>query len=421
MTRRDHTHASKPACPRHPFEILAGTPFHVYLPLIADADMTPLVPGQATRLTAGPAARANLDAMFPGMDPAVWDRLSATVPADSIYFDDGRQTSAAQILVLPTHRIPALILPGTDAAFVWSVNAQGATNFAAPATITYPNLDGLPAGTRRPIYYFDHDAGHWDVSGTMTVNADGTMFVSDPGSGIRTLGWRYIPRDPATCSTDTGPPPMSRPQATKTERTEVLPLVFGDSGGFPTLTFQAPDKPPDPSLLDQLQNLLCPPPRDPERQMRDPYLKVTISVEGPLSEFIKQSGSLPIQSQSLFLSAGRMETFGGEAIPFALALPQLNDNILYGSRIEVTQERGESDGSTRTEKVTYYLYRFLDATDAAHDDRRMDFEDPTVTGTSESRVGHAFPHRETARHVEAHRCAHVAEQAGDYAPLPSAP
>src|SRR5262249_5996487 len=62
---------------------------------------------------------------------------------------------------------------------------------------------------KRLIYYFDHDAGEWRTAGTVTVSVDGKTLVSDPGAGIRTLGWRYIPKNPSTPAT---PCPPHKPE-----------------------------------------------------------------------------------------------------------------------------------------------------------------------------------------------------------------
>jgi len=68
---------------------------------------------------------------------------------------------------------------------VISIQALGADGqplanptFDTPASITFPNLDGLPPGSKSLIYSYKHDQGIWAVDGTGTVSADGKVIVS---------------------------------------------------------------------------------------------------------------------------------------------------------------------------------------------------------------------------------------------------
>lgn len=173
-----------------------GEPFNVYLPLFSEDDFTQIVPKQPTEIGFGEAAKQELFAMHPDIDPGVWDRMKLDVPADSLYFDDGTAGTQVQISPVAPDRIPAPLPAGVDPTIVWSVQGGGATNFDVPVPITYPNVDGLAPRESRFIYSFDHDAGAWVTIGTGTVSGDGLTIESDPGVGIRAPGWGFVPPEP---------------------------------------------------------------------------------------------------------------------------------------------------------------------------------------------------------------------------------
>ncbi len=184
---------------------MSGVPFDIYLPLMRDEDFTTLTPGQESVIGFGDQAKADLANLYPQIDPAVWDRLQLTVPADSLYFDDG--TPGTQVMIGPVapDRIPAPLPPGVSPTLVFTVQGGGATNFDTPAPLSYPNLYGLQPGEKRFFYSFDHDAGKWVIIGTGTVSADGLTIDSDAGVGIRAPGWGFVPPEPGTSPEE--PPP----------------------------------------------------------------------------------------------------------------------------------------------------------------------------------------------------------------------
>ncbi len=57
-----------------------------------------------------------------------------------------------------------------------------------PAPVCFPNLPdpetglALGPGEKSALWSFNHDAGRWEVIGSMTVSRDGTLVCSDPGS-----------------------------------------------------------------------------------------------------------------------------------------------------------------------------------------------------------------------------------------------
>ena len=180
-----------------------GKPFDVYLPPMASGDVQTLSTVQPTDVGFGPAAKAELTQMLPNVDPSVFDLVKVAYPANGAR---GRSRQPGQ----PGHHHPRTPGPdpgastsGLEPSLVISVQAPGATNFTTPAPITFPNLDGLPAGSKASFLSFNHDAGRWDFIGLGTVSADGTLITSDPGVGIRAPGWHI-----------TGPPPQGPPRPT---------------------------------------------------------------------------------------------------------------------------------------------------------------------------------------------------------------
>jgi RHS repeat-associated protein len=57
-----------------------------------------------------------------------------------------------------------------------------------PIPVTLPNDLGLEPGMKTPLYYYDGSpmggTGEWKQGGTGTVSADGSVIITDPGSGI---------------------------------------------------------------------------------------------------------------------------------------------------------------------------------------------------------------------------------------------
>ena len=56
----------------------------------------------------------------------------------------------------------------------------------------------------------------------------------------------------------------------------------------------------------------------------------------------------------------------------------IDANVLFGSKITVTEVDYAADGSSTTIVSPYYLYRFIDGTDADPDDQTVSFEKTAV-------------------------------------------
>lgn len=194
-----------------PFESVPGEdtalPFNIYLPPMDLADVQSLSETEATNIGFGDAGKAQLGELFPEVDPAVWDATYVTFPTRSARNDRGEIATQAAIVPVNPDRLPGPLPPGLDPQLVISIQAGiestgdtnfnaagGATNFDIPAPVQFPNLEGLPPGTKTAIWSFDHDAGRWRDVGSATVSDDGQVVTSDPGVGILAPGWHFISR-----------------------------------------------------------------------------------------------------------------------------------------------------------------------------------------------------------------------------------
>ncbi len=188
-----------------------GAVFDVYLPPMAMGDVTTLSPTSPTRVGFGPAGKAQLTAMFPTIDPALWDQVSATIAPNSAENDAGVPATQAVIIPVPPQRLPAPLPPGVRPQLVISVQAIGATNFDTPAPVCFPNLPDVVtgviagAGTLQELLSFNHDAGRWDPVGPMRVTADGRLTCTEPGVGVLAPGW-HGPTPPPLDPDDYPPP-----------------------------------------------------------------------------------------------------------------------------------------------------------------------------------------------------------------------
>jgi hypothetical protein len=185
-------------------------PFHIYLPPMAMDDIVGLPADQPADVGFGPSVTDpnRLAELFPDLtleQRALLSLTSVTYPAGSAQDENGTPATLATVIPVNPDRLPAPLPPTASPSLVISVQAGttdamgnpqfnlagGSTNFAVPAPVTFPNLDGLLPGEKSLIWSFDHDAGKWIVIGTGTVSDDGTRIVSDAGVGILAPGWHF--------------------------------------------------------------------------------------------------------------------------------------------------------------------------------------------------------------------------------------
>ncbi|MDJ0658213.1 MAG: Ig-like domain-containing protein [Crocosphaera sp.] len=182
--------------------IMDGETFDVFLPPMATADIQPLAAEADTDVGFGEVSIAQLQALFPDIDPSLWDEVIVTFPAGSAQDEEGNVATQAAIIPVAPDRLPAPLPASVNPQLVISIQAGGdggfsqteggATNFDVPAPIQFPNLEGLEPGEKTLIWSFDHDAGDWVVIGTGTVSDDGKVITSDEGVGILAPGWHFV-------------------------------------------------------------------------------------------------------------------------------------------------------------------------------------------------------------------------------------
>lgn len=242
-----------------------GVPFHIYLPPMDMGDIQPLSPITNTDIGFGPAGLAELQEMFPDIDPQVWQQTTVVFPPGSAVDENGNPATEAAIIPVPADRLPAPLPPHMNHQLDIAVIAPGATNFDTPAPACFPNLpdpdtgEPLPPGAKSSLISFNHDTGQWEVSGSMTVSEDGEFVCTDPGVGIRAPGWHGAQPGvgitggnmggcPGCCNncpspSPTTPPPTGSPTVTGTPPTST-PTITGTP---PTSTPSATSTPPTPT------------------------------------------------------------------------------------------------------------------------------------------------------------------------------
>lgn len=170
---------------------------NIFLPLVAAGSLQPVSRTQDTTLT----FPSSVLAQFPQ-----YTGTHITVPADSLFADDGTRGGMVGIAPVTPDRLPGALPPGLEFPLVITVQTDGATNFDVPVPVCFPNLPDpalgqpLPPGEKNFLYSFNHDKGVWEAIGPMRVTSDGTLICTEPGVGIVAPGWH-----------GSGPPPWRPP------------------------------------------------------------------------------------------------------------------------------------------------------------------------------------------------------------------
>lgn len=189
----------------------AGGTGLIYLPLISANTLQP------TSLTQDTVIGFPADVL--AKNPALAG-VSLTVPAGSLFDDNGNRGGQVGIAPVPPDRLPGPLPNGLTLPLVITVQTDGAQNFDRPVPICFPNLPdangflALP-GMGAALMSFDHDTGEWRVAGSMTVSDDGRFICTDPGSGISKPGWHGTdspnPQDHPGAPPPPSPPPPPPP------------------------------------------------------------------------------------------------------------------------------------------------------------------------------------------------------------------
>jgi subtilase family serine protease len=159
---------------------------NIYLPLVPADALKPVSPTEDTVITFPPSVLA-AHPEFAG--------VQITVPANSLYADDGKRGGSVGIAPVPPDRLPGQLPPDLRFPIVITVQTDGATNFDRPVPACFPNLPDrntglpLPPGSKSALWSFNHDTGRFEIVGPMRVSTDGRLVCTDPGVGIPAPGW----------------------------------------------------------------------------------------------------------------------------------------------------------------------------------------------------------------------------------------
>jgi hypothetical protein len=153
------------------------------------------------------------------------------VKANSVTFPDGSRVGTLVVSPVTADKLP-MAPPAGGAQFgvpAWTVQPAG-TRFDPPIEVTLPNASSQPAGDNLPIVQWDHDLGQYVAMGRATVSEDGSVLITDSGSGITKAGWGGLCRyDPDKCGQNHAPV------------CKECESLFTGSGDCPTCYFD-PDK-----------------------------------------------------------------------------------------------------------------------------------------------------------------------------------
>ena len=188
----------------------AGGSGEIFLPLIIAGTLQPVSPMQDTVVTFPPGVLAR--------NPEL-EGVSITVPAGSLFADDGTRGGQVGIAPVPPDRLPEPLPDGLFMPLVITVQTDGPSNFDRPVPVRFPNTPDpggyapMP-GEKVTLMSFNHDTGRWEAVGPMTVSADGRFLDTDPGVGILQPGWhgrQVPPPDDPPAPPPPPPPPDSDP------------------------------------------------------------------------------------------------------------------------------------------------------------------------------------------------------------------
>ncbi len=114
--------------------------------------------------------------------------LALEVGPGQYTFPDGGKTGRLYVSVIEPSDVPMALPNGLFSMKMISF-APGGGTFNPPVRLTMPNVNNLPPGAQTLMYSYSHRFQDWDLLGSGTVSADGTVVVSDPGVGIKESAW----------------------------------------------------------------------------------------------------------------------------------------------------------------------------------------------------------------------------------------
>jgi hypothetical protein len=279
---------------------------------------------------------------------------SITVAPNSLVDANGNPMPTGQVgfSTVSPDLVRDMLPPGVaQLSTTLTIQAPGVAAFTTPLDVSFANIYGGAPGSQLEVYSFNHTTGLLEITGTATVSADGLTARTDPGQGITHPGWFGVtpPGSPNS-------PPCDPTIVPKTIHSPV-PLLVGiqdrfalkDTDGF-LLAFANNAAPIDPGLD------VC----HPINAAATP-LVVTINVEGPATSFL--DGGLV--SQEFYLFPKQHRSIQVEMKDLLGNLKNYESDVLFGATVTV-QGRRYGDKNTKLFDEKFYVYRYLDATDAPH-------------------------------------------------------
>jgi hypothetical protein len=341
----------------------------VYLPRLRTAILRTVSESDVTLIPLDTASAPNLS-------PEQTSQYSIAVAPNSLIGMDGQTMPGGQVgfSTVSPDLVRDMMPQGVmQLATTLTIQAPGVAAFSTPLELTFANVYGAAPASQLDVYSFNHTTGLLEITGTATVSPDGLSATTDPGSGITTPGWFGV-TPPGGCGGSGGPPPEPVPAENFFEGEDVVtihaPVAMGfilDSGGseIASFTFTADDPNPDLPVPAPIPGCAVPPHKNGDPQQ--PFLNVTIEIDGPLAKFAKPSKEtdLPLVGQAFTLSAGdkQTKTFSITSKLFdPEGLASLDHDQLYGSSIKITEIHQFADGKRTRDVRTFFLYRWVDLT-----------------------------------------------------------
>jgi hypothetical protein len=164
----------------------------IFLPLIPMGTLQPVSPVKDTVVGLAPSVLA----AHPD-----WQGVQITVPANSLFADNGTRGGRVGIAPVAPDRLPEPLPPGLDHVLDITVQTDGPSNFDRPVLACFPNVpdssgNKFAPGAKAVLMSYNHDTGRWEVVGFMTTSSDGKLVCTDPGVGIRQPGWHGVQPPP---------------------------------------------------------------------------------------------------------------------------------------------------------------------------------------------------------------------------------
>ena len=146
--------------------------------------------------------------------------LKMTIRANSMRHPDGVRVTPerpAFVSLNQVHHddIPMPMPDGVAPPFAWTLQPGGSSfDSDKPVRVEYPNMSGLSPGSIAYFLSFNHDTERFEIVSSGQVNGDGSLIVTDDGSGLTLAGWGCNCPPYSVAGSCSGPPPCIPPTPT---------------------------------------------------------------------------------------------------------------------------------------------------------------------------------------------------------------